>query len=167
MKRRVSIGVFTDHLIAIVTFKPNENDVYECHVDCERGIDRNDLLIALLNIEATVVKDWNIREVFGAVISKNRGVMSIANACGLYPDGVEHTVGSLRWVRVSKTYSDICPRSSTYDAVNSKTMNTKSDGQPFGITSVTPERTDFNDLILGEFNPAGTSTFDPHIFNVI
>jgi hypothetical protein len=103
MKRRVTIGVFSDHLWALVTFRP-EGKRFEIHIDCERGADRNELLIALLNIEAVVVREWKPAEIFGGVISRNRGIFSVAQACGLERDGVEEQVGRLRWVRVSKKY---------------------------------------------------------------
>jgi len=106
MKRRVSIGVFSDRLIAIVTFRPDGNDVYEVHVDCERGVDKEDLLTALLSVEQTVFNEWKAKEVFAGIISRNTGIILIAEACGLQRDGVEERVGRLKWIRMRKTVSE-------------------------------------------------------------
>jgi hypothetical protein len=109
MAQRVSIGLFTDRMIALITLDPVGDGVYECHLDCERRVNMDYLLTALLNIEQTIVEQWNIREVFGAVISRNHGMLAIARSCGFLPDGVEDSVGRLRWVRVSKSYLDPIP----------------------------------------------------------
>ena len=105
MKRRVSVGVFSNHLFAIVTFRPDGEGIFEVHVDCERGTEASDLLIALLNIEQVVFKEWGTTEIFGAVISKHCGILQIAAACGFQQDGIEYTIGRLKWVRVAKIYA--------------------------------------------------------------
>lgn len=97
------MGVFTDRLIALITFRPDGNDVYEVHIDCQRGASKDDLLTALLSIEPVIFNDWGAQQIFGGIISRNGGILAIAEACGLRKDGVEETVGRHKWIRVSKT----------------------------------------------------------------
>lgn len=103
MKQRVSVGVFTDRLIAIATLRPAGDGVYEAHIDCERGVDVVALTTALLSIQATVFDQWQATEIFVGVISRNVGIIRVAEACGFQPDGVEETVGRLRWLRMRIT----------------------------------------------------------------
>ena len=103
MKCRVSVGIFTDRLIAIATLKPDGNGIYEAHVDCERRVDRDALTIALLNIEQVVFTEWKAREIFVGVISRNCGIIRIAEACGFQRDGIEERVGKFRWIRMRIT----------------------------------------------------------------
>ncbi len=104
MKRRVSVGVFTTRLIAIVTLRPEGDGIYEVHIDCERGTDTADLLLALLSIEQVIFEQWKVKEIFGGVISRNSGILALATACGYQRDGIEYAVGRHKWVRVSKSY---------------------------------------------------------------
>lgn len=103
MKRRVSIGIFTDHLIAIATLKPDGNGVYEAHVDCERRVDLDTLTRALLSIEKTMFEEWKAREIFAGIISKNYGIIQLAELCGFQRDGIEDRAGKLRWIRMRIT----------------------------------------------------------------
>ena len=103
MKRRVSIGVFTDRLIALVTFRPTGDDVYEVHVDCERRVDRADLLTALLSLRKAVFEEWGAREVFAGIVSRNYGILSVAERCGFRRDGISEQVGSTKWIRLRIT----------------------------------------------------------------
>lgn len=103
MKRRVSVGIFSHGLIAIATLRPAAPDVYEAHIDCKRGVDLNKLAIGLLSIEKTVFEQWQATEIFVGVISRNRGIIQIAEACGFRRDGVEEQIGKLRWVRMRIT----------------------------------------------------------------
>lgn len=106
MKRRVSVGIFTDHLIAIATLRPAGDGIYEAHIDCERRVDLNALVIGLLNIEKTVFEEWQANEIFVGIISRNRGIIRIAETCGFQRDGIEERVGKLRWIRMRITYSE-------------------------------------------------------------
>jgi hypothetical protein len=103
-QRRVSVGVWWDgRLVALVTLQLCGSDTYEVHVDCERRVDRSTLITALLSIERTVFEDWQAREVFAGVISRNGGILAIAAECGYLPDGISEQVGRLRYVRLRKT----------------------------------------------------------------
>ena len=106
MRRRVSVGIFTDKLVALVTLRPDGNGVYECHFDCERRIDMDVLLVALMSIERVVFEEWQAREVFAAIISRNCAILRVAEACGFQRDGIEERIGNLRWVRLRKTASE-------------------------------------------------------------
>lgn len=103
MQGRVSVGVFAPTLTALVTLEPVGEDVYEVHVDCEREVNRETLLTALLSIERTVFDEWGAREVFAGVISRNYGILRVARECGFSPDGIEEQVGRLRFIRLRKT----------------------------------------------------------------
>lgn len=123
MKRRVSVGIFTDHLIAIATLKPDGDGVYEAHVDVERRVDTDSLVTALLSIEQTVFGQWQAREIFVAVISKNQGILRIAETCGFQRDGIEDQVGRFRWIRMRITRDEfyelnMSPRFPLYDTLN-------------------------------------------------
>lgn len=103
MQRRVTIGVFDNDLLALVTFQPCGNGVYEVHVDCPRNADSEMLIIALLNLRRIVFEQWGAREVFAGVISRNYGIIRIAEECGCRRDGVEYHTERLRWVRLRIT----------------------------------------------------------------
>jgi len=103
MKRRVTVGVFTDHLIALVTFRPDGDDIYEVHVDCVRRVDQWVLLTGLLSIRKTVFEEWGAREVFAGIVSRNYGIISIAEACGFTRDGISDQVGDTKWIRLRIT----------------------------------------------------------------
>jgi hypothetical protein len=103
MSKRVSVGVVTSRLIALVSLEPTMPGVYEVHVDCERRVDRADLLLALLSIRQTVFEEWNAKEIFAGVISRNRGILSVASICGFTPDGIEEKIGKLRFIRLRIT----------------------------------------------------------------
>lgn len=103
MKRRVSVGIFDERLIAIATLRPAGNRVYEAHIDCERGVDVAALTTALLSIQATVFDQWQAAEIFVGVISRNGGIIRVAEACGFQRDGIEERVGNLRWLRMRIT----------------------------------------------------------------
>ena len=103
MQKRVSIGVFDPRLIALITLEPTDNGIFEVHVDCKRRINLTSLYIALMSVRKTVFEQWGAREVFAGVISRNRGIIAIAEQCGFKRDGVEETVGNLRWIRMRIT----------------------------------------------------------------
>lgn len=103
MQRRVSIGMFNPELSALITLEPMGSDVYEVHVDCDRGVNRTDLLTALLSIRKQLFEEWGAAEVFAGVIARNRGIVSIARLCGFTPDGIEQQVGKLRFIRLRIT----------------------------------------------------------------
>ena len=103
MQERVSVGVFAPNLIALVTLEPTEEDVYEVHVDCERGVERGILVTALLSMQRTVFEEWGAREVFAGVVSKNCGILDVARECGFTPDGISEQVGRLKFIRLRMT----------------------------------------------------------------
>ena len=103
MQRRVSIGLFDPCLTALMTLQPTDENVYEAHVDCKRGVDLKTLQTVLLSIERTVFEEWEATEVFAGVISRNYGIIRVARACGYLPDGISEQVGKLRFIRLRKT----------------------------------------------------------------
>src|SRR3954471_14974536 len=79
MGKRVSIGMFNPELSALITLEPRGDDVYECHVDCPRNVDKADLMTALLSIRKAVFDEWGATEIFAGIVSRNRGIVRLAN----------------------------------------------------------------------------------------
>lgn len=103
MLKRVSIAVFDPYLVALVTVGPTGDDIYEVHVDCQRQVDHEVLIIALLNIRKVVFEQWGAREVFAGVISRNSGIIRVAQICGFTPDGITEQAGRLKFIRLRMT----------------------------------------------------------------
>ncbi len=106
MTKRVSIGVFTERLVALITLEPIGSGVYEAHVDCERHINMDQLYSALMNIQRVVFERWHANEVFVGVVSKNQSILRLAEVCGFQRDGTEETCHNLRWIRMRITASE-------------------------------------------------------------
>lgn len=103
MQGRVSIGVFAPYLTALVTLEPMGDGIYEVHVDVERRVNQGTLLTALLSIRRTVFEQWNAREIFAGVISRNCGIIRVAHACGFTPDSISEQAGLLKFIRLRMT----------------------------------------------------------------
>lgn len=105
---RADIGIFDNDLIACLTIQWKAEGVYEIHLSALRGIRVDRLIEPLLNIQRTIFEDLNARFIFAFTPEWNRGLIVLATAVGLEPDGVRRIKGATKgraitWLRLSQT----------------------------------------------------------------
>lgn len=100
---RISVGVITTRLIALITLESKGEGVYEVHFDCERRPDMQAILWAVCSVQKQMFEEWGVRELFAGVVGRNRGIVHLLQALGFTPDGISEQVGELRYIRMSQT----------------------------------------------------------------